>query len=235
MSGRRESGGPGAAAVAFARTVSFGRIVGVALPPYDAFEALAVTLPLEERAHARGLPAARRVTFAGGRIALRRALEDLGLPAPPLLATARGGPALPPGVSGSIAHKPALAVALAAPAPVDVTLGVDIEVERGLRFDIAPRVLTPAEHARIAALPDAARARAVLEAFAAKEAVYKALDPWLRRYVAFQEVEIDGPRGTFAPRAGEPSFDIAVCAEPLDGYVLVTARVQRRARRGGDP
>ena len=68
----------------------------------------------------------------------------------------------------------------------------------------------------------------MLVAFATKEAIYKALDPWLGRYIAFGEVEIEGRGATLAPRAGEPAFTIELDEVPLAGHILVTARVQRR-------
>jgi 4'-phosphopantetheinyl transferase EntD len=230
-------------ATAGARVIAtpFGRLCAVEMPAEDdaaAVERLAESLPPEERAHARALVPARRLTWVGGRVALRAALAELGLasgatgPNAPILATPRGAPALPAGVIGSIAHKRTVAVALAAlahpDAAGDVTLGVDVELDRAPRFDISARVLTPAERRRVDVLAAPARARAVLAAFAAKEAVYKALDPWLGRTVAFQEVELDGRIARLAPRQGEPSFDIELHEEPLAGHVLLTARVQRR-------
>lgn len=209
---------------------SFGTLAVVDLPAADdaaACAVLAAGLLPEERAHADGLPEARRLTFAGGRLALRAALA-LGAAAEPILSTPRGGPMLPAGFAGSIAHKPTLAVALAARAPADVTLGVDVEIDRASRFDLSTRVLTPAELRRHDALPSEDRARAVLVAFATKEAIYKALDPWLGRHVAFGEVEIEGRAAKLAPRAGEPAFTIELDEVPLAGHILVTARVQRR-------
>ena len=221
--------------VAFARATAFGRLVGVALPAEDdlaAVEALAAALPDEERAHAATLAPVRRVTWVGGRVALHAALEELGAAAAPIASTPRGAPILPAGFAGSIAHKRALAVALAAPAAPDVTIGVDVEQDWTLRapaVDITERVLTPAERARVETLAEPARATAVLRAFAAKEAIYKALDPWLGRYVGFREVELDGATARFVPRADEPAFTIELADEALPGYLLVTARVQRRA------
>jgi 4'-phosphopantetheinyl transferase EntD len=225
--------------IAFARTVSFGRLVGVALPGEDddaAVDALAAALAPAERAHARTLSPARRVTWVGGRVALRAALADLGEAAPaPISSTRRGAPALPAGIAGSIAHKRTLAVALAARAPRDVTLGVDVEVERAPRVDISERVLTVDERRRVDALAPTARAREVLAIFAAKEAVYKALDPWLGRYVSFQDVALargeDGAlAAVFAPRADEPSFVLEVHEEViLAGHIVMTARVHRRS------
>jgi enterobactin synthetase component D len=228
---------------AFTRATPFGRLVGVALPDEDdaaAVDALAATLPRQEQAYAHGLPPARRVTWVGGRVALRAALADLGLAPGAILATPRGAPALPAGVAGTIAHKRTLAVALAAAVLPEaaVTLGVDVEVDRATRVDISEHVLTARERRRVDALDAPARARAVLTLFAAKEALYKALDPWLGRFVSFQEVELeraaDGAlAAAFTPRAGEPSFVCEVHEEPLDGHldghILLAARVVRRS------
>jgi enterobactin synthetase component D len=225
-------------ALAFSREVTFGRLVGVSLPAdgdATALDALAAGLRAEERAHAAALPPARRATWVGGRVALRAALEALNVDAGPLLATPRGAPALPPGVAGSISHKQTLAVALAARAPGGETLGVDVEIDPTVRVprgDIAPRVLTEAERARVDTLPPAARSREILIAFTAKEAVYKALDPWVRRFVSWQEVELGRTvDGTLTAElrlpAGEGPFSLEILEEPAPGLLLVTARIVR--------
>jgi enterobactin synthetase component D len=226
---------------AFARDVPFGRLVGVTLPTEGegedgALAALEAAVSPEERAFAAGLRPARRATWLGGRVALRAALADIGVdaaPGEPILTTSRGGPALPAGVAGSISHKATLAVALAARADDATTLGVDLELDRAPRVDIGRRVLTAAERARLTSLSPEARARAVVVAFAAKEAIYKALDPWVGRYVAFTEVEVTrqevgtgGLVATLDARAGEGPFSIELHEEPLDGFVVVTARVR---------
>jgi 4'-phosphopantetheinyl transferase EntD len=220
----------------FSRDAAFGRLVAVPLPAADdaaALEALAAALRPEERVHAGAL-GARRATWIGGRVALRAALDALGVAAGPLLATPRGAPALPQGVAASISHKDTLAVALAARAPGGETLGLDVELEptvRPPRADIAPRVLTPGERARVDPLAPAARTREVLLSFAAKEAIYKALDPWVQRFVSFQEVElaraIDGAlAATLRLRDGEGPFSIELREELAPGLILVTARVR---------
>src|SRR5438477_297716 len=112
----------GVATRLFTRDVLSGgdvaRLVAVALPPADdgsALSALVDELPSEERALALALAPARRATWAGGRVALRAALADLGVgAAAPIGATPRGAPALPAGLAGSIGHKESVAVALAA-------------------------------------------------------------------------------------------------------------------------
>ena len=151
----------------------------------------------------------------------------------PVLSTPRGAPALPAGVAGSISHKPTLAIALATRLGIGeaTTLGIDLEIDRVPRVDVSRYVLTVVERARVDLLTPAARSRAVLTVFAAKEATYKALDPWLRRFVSFAEVEIvglpDGPlAATFAARAGEGRFSVELHEVPLDGFIIVAARVR---------
>ncbi|MBL0171369.1 MAG: 4'-phosphopantetheinyl transferase superfamily protein [Gemmatimonadaceae bacterium] len=155
-----------------------------------------------ERALAESLPSLLSAGFVAGRRALRAALQQV---APnevigPLLRTARGAPTLPFGLTGSISHKRARAIAVAAPSAGTV-LGVDLE-ERPLDVDltrpsIATRILTDIERARIEGLDALAHREATLVHFALKEAVYKAIDPYVQRYVRFTEVELEiGAHGT---------------------------------------
>ncbi|HVZ74184.1 MAG TPA: 4'-phosphopantetheinyl transferase superfamily protein [Polyangia bacterium] len=219
----------------FARGGALGRLSGVALPDEaDAagLAALVARLPPAERVFAASLAPARRATWAGGRVALRTALAALGVDAPSaIFATPRGAPSLPAGVVGSIAHKDTLAVALAARGDAaEATVGVDLELPRAPRVDIAKRVLVERERAWIDALPTPeARARALMTVFAAKEALYKALDPWLGRFVAFREAEISRMEagalaGRFFSRAGERAFAITFAEEEVSGFVVVAAR-----------
>lgn len=220
----------------FLRELPFGTCVGVALPE-GAFE-LPATLHPQEAAVARELPEGRRAGWVGGRVALRAALAELGVDAPaPILATPRGAPLLPPGAVGSVSHKRTIAVALAARrSEPPVTVGIDVEALRPLRADIAPRVLTPAE---LADLPAGGPARdaAVLLYFSAKEAIYKALDPWVQRFVAFDEAMVGrAPDGTLEARLalarGEGPFSVQVLAMPgvdaaADDRIVVAVRIGR--------
>jgi enterobactin synthetase component D len=215
----------------FDKTLEHGRCVGIALPAGEAaIDAMALEWLLpEERAIAAGLSPARRRGWVGGRVAMRSALARMGKTAPPILADARGAPLLPDGLAGSISHKEAVAVALVATEPA-ARVGVDVEVDQSRPRDIASRILRPEELAAIEGLPAAARATAVLLRFSAKEAVYKALDPYVRRYVGFLEVAVllgeDGG-GEVRPylRAGEGPFVFSVRWRREDGLILTTARV----------
>lgn len=175
-----------------------------------------------EWAYAEALSARRRPTFVGGRLALRRAAARLGLELPAVLPDDRGAPALPRGVVGSISHKDSLAVALLAPAD-GATRGVDVERVVAPRVDLSRQVLAPDEAAELSALEGEARWRAVLLRFSVKEAIYKAIDPFVRRYVGFQEVTASpSPPSTLAG-GDQGGGEVAVCARLPEGAFVISA------------
>lgn len=156
----------------------------------------------DEAVLAEAMPPARRDTFVAGRLAMRAAI---GQHAPvdrwaPILRSARGAPVLPPAMTGSISHKRDAALAIVAPRQVaggaTQHVGIDLEhrpTARDLeKLSIARRVLTTDELDALRALdadPLAQRER-VLVSFAIKEAIYKAIDPTVERYVHFTEVAL---------------------------------------------
>jgi phosphopantetheine--protein transferase-like protein len=222
--------------VLFRRELPAGVCVAVSLPEGDGFS-LPPGLHPDEAAFVHASPAARRATFIGGRIALREALAALGAGADsagPILSTPRGAPALPSGFVGSVSHKREIAVAIAAraePTPRR-TVGIDVELPRAFRSDVSARVLTPDERAALADLDPAARDAEVLFRFAAKEAIYKAIDHWVQRLVSFQEVEIvTAPDGTRQARLslarGEGQFRVELHDAGDDERVLVVAAIER--------
>lgn len=224
--------------VRFRRELPHGVCVGVSLPEGDGIAPPPALHP-DEAAFALASPALRRAGFIGGRVALRTAMAALSADAGdaaslafPILSTPRGAPALPSGYVGSVSHKRELAVAIvarAAPTP-RTTLGIDVEISRPLRTDIATRVLTDDERAALAGLDPTARAAEVLFRFAAKEAIYKALDPWVQRMVSFKEAEIvAAPGGGWHARlalpVGEGPFRVELHDASDDGLVLVVAAI----------
>jgi enterobactin synthetase component D / holo-[acyl-carrier protein] synthase len=223
--------------VMFERDLPAGRCVAVSLPEADDFAAPPSLHP-GEAAFVHSSPPARRRTFIGGRVALRAALASLGAGADEtgaaILSTPRGAPAMPPGFVGSISHKRELAIAIAAraePTPRR-TVGIDVELPRAFRIDVSRRVLTPDELAALAHLDPAARDAEVLFRFAAKEAIYKALDPWVQRMVSFQEVAIDaapagGRRARLALARGEGPFRVELRDLGDDERILVVATIER--------
>lgn len=218
-----------------------GRCVGARVPsaidPSDV-----IALPDEEQAFLGTLSPARKSTWLAGRIALHGALRDLGLDRGAVLATTRGAPELPDGVTASISHKRTLAVALAAPKVDGLTLGVDIEPVPALpaslaepgwdnRPDISSRVMTPEELAVLATIPEHQRRREVVLHFSLKEALYKAINPVVGRYVSFQEATVlphsDGSViVTLSLTKGEGPFRVDARWSEIEGHLLTTAALR---------
>jgi enterobactin synthetase component D len=157
---------------------------------------VAVVLPvLKQQVHALDVAScpstgeARVHTWMGGRTALRLALARFGVDPGTLGRTARGAPILPDGLAGSLGHKSDIAVALAAQAD-GWTRGVDVEEIREMKTSIEDRILRDEEKQRWSELDLKARDRFLLASFSIKEAVYKALDPHVRRWVDYKECEV---------------------------------------------
>ena len=131
-------------------------------------------LPLypEEARHAQNMWPGRRCDFWMGRSAARRALMDLGVAVGPVRADKRW-PTFPPGTLGSVSHSGGIAVAIVGSAARFRSLGIDLEL-RPLPESAAKLVLGSGE---IHWLTEGKCTCA--EAFSAKEAAFKALDPLL--------------------------------------------------------
>jgi len=180
-----------------------------------------VPLVGDEVAHAARLTAVRRREFVAGRTALR---SLLGEPVA-ILADDRGAPTLPAGWVGSISHKGDRAAALIAPAG-DGYVGLDIEVAGPPRQPIEKRILTARE------LQHVRDGRDVTRSFAIKEAIYKAIDPIVRRYVGFTEVELevsdDGTCSVHVLDVARLPVVVEAWWQERDGLWLATARGRRR-------
>lgn len=189
----------------------------------------------EEAERAAGLRGARRMGFVAGRIAAARALAAVGAPRAAIGSDARGAPVVPPGFVGSISHKNELGVALAARAD-GARIGVDVEALKELRDGVARLVLTEAERARLEGLDEGERARIVLASFSIKESIYKAIDPFVQRYVGYHEAIVELPARasmeagfarasvSLALAKGESIARIEAYVTIRDGFFLSTAR-----------
>ncbi len=180
-------------------------------------------LPAAEQALAQGMSSSRRRELVAGRAALHATLAELApaLASAPILADDRGAPVLPAGWYGSISHKGNRAAALIAPAG-EARVGIDLERAAPPRQDIARWILTRREQDT---LDD--RGRGATLRFSIKEAIYKAIDPFVRRYVAFTEVELDVADG-IAHVTSELPFSIETTWREHAGFWLATARAVRR-------
>ncbi len=176
----------------------------------------------------------RRNQFLAGRDCLRRALQSFAMPVQPLLVDKRGAPLLPHGLTGSISHKDAHALALAA-RTTDVaatawSVGVDLERALPPRRDLTQRILTEAEIAQLHGLSELQRGRAVTLRFSIKEAMYKALDPMVQRYIGFREVSLrwQGDTATVQPLVLDGQrYEVEVWWTEFDGFWVSTARARR--------
>lgn len=199
-----------------ALTTAHGRCVILELDEHDEFPLLG-----DEHALAERLGPIRRRELAAGRAALRSALEIDAV----ILPDDRGAPQLPTGWVGSISHKGSRATALVAPSSAGF-VGIDIELAAPSRQPIEKRILTAAEQRRIS------DPREVTLYFSIKEAIYKAIDPIVRRYVGFTEVELEiASDGGVAVTILDPSrLPVMVEArwQERDGVWLATARANRR-------
>ncbi|CAG0939179.1 4'-phosphopantetheinyl transferase Npt [Gammaproteobacteria bacterium] len=194
----------------------------------------------EEAAAAAGFAPARLAEFRLGRACARRALRSLGLPPVAVAVGARREPCWPAGIVGSISHAGGLAVAAAARSSMLAALGLDIEAAEALDPGLIATVCRPEETRRLPANATAAAAEALL-LFSAKEAVYKALWPLVRRFIDFQDVAIilDADRGGFRVRAHGDNCPAAL-AEGLQGrirrlprMVATAAWIETAAGRSG--
>jgi 4'-phosphopantetheinyl transferase EntD len=170
-----------------------------------------------ERALADAASPHRRRELVAGRAAIRALLPDAGA----IRRDDRGAPVLPAGWVGSISHKQTHAAAIVAP-DTGARIGVDLERAAPPRVDIAYRVLTQRELAGLSLAGDAL-GRAVTLRFAIKEAIYKAVDPFVRRYVGFHEVELAvADDGSCAVSSALP-FTLTAWWCEVEGFWLATA------------
>ncbi len=204
-------------------------------------------LHVSEADLARTMPPVRRSTFVAGRVALRAALASPRLGALTagvhdllLGRTTRGAPQLPAGLTGSVSHKlshqrqRAIAIAWV---ESEGLLGVDLEArplaaERG-RPSIASRILTPREFEVVRDLDAHAHREETVLRFSLKEAIYKAIDPVVQRYVRFTEVEVevhhDG-RATVSlllPEFAGTVAQVEAWWQRDDEWIITTARLVR--------
>lgn len=174
----------------------------------------------EELALAETLGPVRKRELVAGRTALRRLLGQRV----PIVPDDRGAPILPAGWVGSISHKGEHAAALIAPASGGF-VGLDIELAAPARQPIEKRILTPNEQDRVRDPRD------VTLHFAIKEAIYKAIDPMVRRYVGFTEVELaiarDGSCAVHVVDASRLPVVVEAWWQERDGLWLATARARR--------
>jgi 4'-phosphopantetheinyl transferase EntD len=139
-------------------------------------------------------------TFLGGRISLRRAINDnfnlknkINIHIPLIRNDDKNGfLILPNNIIGSISHKDNIAVGLASISNLNFALGVDIErINSNNTLKLGDKVLTKQEQKTIGKqLLNISVEEDILLRFSFKEAIYKALYQFIPRKIGFLEVQV---------------------------------------------
>lgn len=136
---------------------------------------------------------ARRMSYIGGRICAEDAMSELTGGVSACVAEDQGVPLWPDGVMGSITHTRSGAWAAVAQWQPNQFLGIDTEeiADSEAMRSILATCCTPYERARwFVDASDPALALLATTVFSAKESIYKAIHPHVRRFVDFCEVEL---------------------------------------------
>ena len=197
----------------FSESLSHGHCVLVKLPQkeqvgedYRLPSELLTDLHARELAHMRDYRPARSVFFAGGRLALRRALWAMEAPGlEPILPGKNGAPVIPGRFVGSISHTHGLAAALVARRPPgeegeEERMAVGIDVERTSRptsLRLARKILAAEEERELGLHLGLDEQQDLTLRFSLKEALYKAMHPLLEQTIAWHSVLVrPRPRST---------------------------------------
>jgi 4'-phosphopantetheinyl transferase EntD len=128
---------------------------------------------------------ARRASGAA-RLVARELMTRLGVKPGPIRGTPAGAPDWPRGLTGSFAHDETIAVAVVGRSRKYAGLGIDVEAATPLPSDMLDLVTTPRERTRLGEDPFRGRLH-----FAAKEAVYKAVQPLDGLFLEFHDIEVN--------------------------------------------
>ncbi len=177
----------------------------------------------------------RRREFATARVCARSALAQLGVPAASIPMGARGEPCWPAGAIGSITHCNGYRACAVALAGEYLAIGIDAEPHAPLPAGIEPVIARPEERRRLHALsaqtPELHWDRLL---FSAKESIYKAWFPMVKRTLEFEDASVtfDASRCAFTARLTVDAPELTGARSELrgrwlvrDGYIL-TAVVQ---------
>lgn len=166
----------------------------------------------------------RQLTYLGGRLCAETALLA-ATGQYEAVATGEGGaPCWPVGITGSIAHTSGHAWAVVARLNQGNHLGIDSEfiVNESGAQDIVALCCTPWERMRWFQSIHPLRATLL---FSAKESVYKAIHPIVKRFVDFEEVEmIDCSPATDEGSAGPVDGTMGVGGAHTDVHLILQAR-----------
>jgi 4'-phosphopantetheinyl transferase EntD len=141
--------------------------------------------PAEAIALQASVPKRRRESGAARKVG-RRLLRELGIHDCYIGRASSGAPIWPTGIVGSLAHDSSIAAAAVARRSDFVCLGIDVEPTLPLAAELAGLVATPNERQTINEYP---LYGSLL--FTAKEAVFKATNPFDHEFLEHHDVEVD--------------------------------------------
>lgn len=158
----------------------------------------------------------RRREFTTARACVRAALSQLGLPAAAITNGARGEPLWPTGVVGSITHCDGYRACAIARSTEMASIGIDAEPHAALPEGVLGELATAQElrwlTRRSRAFPDVHWDRLL---FSAKESVYKAWFPLVKRWLGFEDAAI-----SFDASAATFTAQLLVAAPEVEGRPL---------------
>jgi 4'-phosphopantetheinyl transferase EntD len=164
-------------------------------------------MPEEQPAFAASVAKVRRASGAA-RIVARQLMQKAGVAPLPIPKSTGGMPGWPPGLVGSLAHDPDVAVAAIAAARDFQGVGVDVEPPEPLGDDLLGIVASNKESEQVAGDPLGGRLL-----FSVKEAVYKAVYPLDRQFLDHHDVEVDLLTETASIR-GQRTVPFRFCTAP---------------------
>jgi 4'-phosphopantetheinyl transferase EntD len=184
----------------------------------------------EERLSIQRAVEKRRNEYAATRLLARQAFAALGAGAFALPNREDRSPVWPEGLVGSLTHTDGFCAVAVARDSTHRALGIDAEVAERVGSELFSRVLTPRELEFVNSfVPERQQGVATL-LFSAKESFYKCQHPLTKRFLGFQDVELDVEldAGRFSVRVlvDEPRLhDSAEWAGRFvwHGHVVVTA------------
>lgn len=156
-----------------------------------------------------GASARRKREFMVGRVLARKLLAELDIHQHNLLIGNDRAPEWPKGVLGSITHSDRICgVVVTHPSPELQGIGLDVEPAEALEQDLWDLLCTAKERKWLDELPAKERGLMARLLFSAKEAVYKSQYLTTRRFLEFEDVELDVDQstGTFTARLLAPGM-----------------------------
>ena len=134
----------------------------------------------------------RKGEFGDARWCAHEALKELGVDAAgAILRGERGMPLWPEGYTGSLTHTEGLRAAVAAPTRHVRSMGLDAEPAEPLPEGVLGAIASDTERAMVERMRSRGQSWADRLLFCAKEATYKCWYPMTRRWLDFDEAEIE--------------------------------------------